>query len=92
LKAVYKYALRGDGNTLELPVDACALSVGFQGEMLYMWVIVDTSEPMETRSFWVAGTGHVLPAKDLIYIGTAQKETGSFASPDLVLHVFEVDG
>jgi hypothetical protein len=91
LKTVYKYALKGDGNVLDLPADAQPLSVGFQGEMLYLWALVDTADPIETRSFWVGGTGHVLPARDLIYIGTAQKETGSFASPDLVLHVFEVE-
>ena len=86
-EVVYKYELPAGPSQLWLPKNAVILHVHEQRNGVCLWVRrpVD-AEDAERRKFWVVGTGHVLPAQDLRYHGTAHLAGGT-----LVLHVFEDD-
>ena len=86
LTRIYKYELYF-GRTVYLPKGAKILSVGCQGDGLFLWAEVDPNETRkEARLFIVYGTGHDIesPEKVRKFVGTALMHGGS-----LVWHVFE---
>lgn len=85
MRTVHKYVVpvpRFGKSSIEMPRRAEALHVAAQGGKIMLWARVDTEEPMVTRSFFVAGTGHRLLLEGR-YIGTAH-----LPGP-LVFHVFD---
>lgn len=82
---IYKYPFMIQDNfTIKMPKFAEILNIQDQDGIACIWVKADPSEPLETRYFHVAGTGHLLPQKQLIYHGTIQRRRGT-----LVWHIFE---
>ena len=82
---IYKYRIPVGGGVVELPNIAEILSVGAQGEDLFLWVQVNTDTPKIERYFEVFGTGHEIDyegVRSRRFIGTA------FMGP-FVWHVFE---
>jgi hypothetical protein len=88
MKTVYKYALPiEDEVRIPLPAFAEVLSVGVQGENLFVWALVDPSIPNLHKTFRIAGTGHPIEEPEKWkFIGTVFLYEGSF-----VAHVFELD-
>ncbi len=85
-KVIWKYQLATGLNPVEMPGDARVLSAHGQRDEVCIWALVDPERPVETRRFWVLGTGHTTdPAVSLgAFIGTALLYGDS-----IVLHVFE---
>lgn len=86
MHVVYKYKLNlNSGETkLDVPVGAEILTTAFQGDKLYIWVKIDTTNYPETRIFNTFYTGlEILDALKFVYINTSFLPTG------LVCHVFE---
>lgn len=85
MSKIFKYDLEiTDMQTLGLPKKAQILTVQFQGDKLCLWALVNPENSIEQRIFILVGTGHIINAKDLSYIGTVQHHVGK-----LVWHVFE---
>jgi len=89
MRTVYKYNLTDQGIVLklELPEGAKVLLVAQQGRGVYAWIEVDTSRPIEERTFIITGTGERLPETDgpLEHIGSATADyNGTF-----VFHFWE---
>jgi hypothetical protein len=85
VSAVWKYELGPGVTVLDLPSGASALTVGAQGDGVFLWALV-SAEPAPTspRAFLAVGTGHrVHRAAFGRYVGTA------FMADGLVFHVFE---
>jgi hypothetical protein len=84
---IYKYEISPKCD-LQLPRGALVLSVGCQGDSLFLWAEVQPeAREKESRHFVVYGTGHEIPETAGVvrkFIGTAQMHGGS-----LVWHVFE---
>jgi hypothetical protein len=83
MNQVWKFELNLDDSPIEMPCVAQPLSVGFQGDTLFLWALVDPNEKMEKRKFITRGTGHNILEDNPYFIGTAPYNT-------LVFHVFEV--
>lgn len=79
---IWKYTVRQtDSQEIEMPAGAKILAVRMQGSVLTLWAMVDPSEPKESRTIQVYGTGH--PAGSAgVYIGTVQHGP-------MVWHIFE---
>lgn len=100
-KRIYKYPISvTDEFELCLPKGADILTIQTtptsQGEGVpYIWAMVDTEAPNETRRFRIIGTGNPIPEFDLEsamrfekgykYIGTFQQAQGM-----LIWHLLEV--
>ncbi len=85
---IFKYSLvPGDYLTLQMPKGAEILSVQCQKDTACIWALVDPDQPLETRKFRWAGTGHPITEtkKQLKFIGTFQMRGG-----DLIFHLFEI--
>lgn len=85
---VYKYTvLVQNCSSLELPRGAKILTVQEQHGEPQIWALVNPGNPMETRNFRLAGTGHPIEEDEevLNYIGTFQLLGGSFIG-----HLFEL--
>ena len=89
MSKIFKYKIipNDDYIDIEMPSMAQLLTVQVQRGEPYLWAMVDTSFPMQTRRFRLAGTGHPITEKscDLAYIGTFQLHGGA-----LIFHLFEV--
>jgi hypothetical protein len=85
-RAVWKFPipLGPDEFTVQMPAGAVPLTVQWQHDGPQMWALVKTDEPLESRAFRIAGTGHPIEASVKGYIGTFQMTGGS-----LVFHIFE---
>lgn len=86
---IYKYKLNKSGiNQIQMPMDASVISVGLDPkDDICIWAIVDTEKNMDTRTFFVAGTGwditeELLEFSEINYLGTVKQ--GSF-----MWHIFE---
>ncbi len=82
---IHKYPVAPGDFTLDLPLNAQALSVQVQHGQPQLWMLVDASEPTAPRRFAIRGTGH--PCDGLRashYLGTFQLDGGA-----LVFHLFE---
>jgi len=86
MATIWKYALNPGTNCIKVPGLDEPLSVGFQGEQLYIWCLVDPDKAGREHYFLATITGRELPGGDVLgmFIGTAQSPTG------IVAHVFEI--
>lgn len=86
MNTIYKYKLEfGEVNQILIPEKAEILYVGTQYDAVYLWALVNTGSPNETRIFRVYGSGHeVKNMENLKYVGTTPTLGGR-----LVLHIFE---
>jgi len=87
---IWKWQLSPDSRTvneIDMPKGAQILDVQTQTGIPCIWALVDPSQPKQSRSIWVFGTGHKISEgqlKKLDYIGTYQTDIGAY-----VFHVFE---
>lgn len=87
MKTIWKYTLPvGDGE-INMRQGAEILTVQTQGNIPYLWAIVDTEKTKGTRKFILRGTGHIFTGEEGKYIGTFQ-----LINLGLVFHVFEKKG
>lgn len=85
MKTIWKFKLEiTDKQTLTVPSYFMPLHVGFQGNELFVWAMVDTESLKKEKSFFIYGTGHSLPEKAGLHIGTTFSPNGIF-----VWHIFE---
>lgn len=83
MKTIHKFPVF-NFTTLQLPEDAEVLTVEYQNNEPFFWVLLDTNKPRITRNFEIVGTGNPLDdAKEYTYIGTLHDEP-------FVWHFFEV--
>ena len=82
---IYKYALQTiDEQELTMPVGAKVLCVQVQDGEPYLWALVDTRRPHESRTVLTCGTGNpTLLTPNHTHVGTYQLHGGA-----LVYHVF----
>ena len=81
MREIWKYSFNVvDAFYLSLPIDAEVLTVGMQGNQPCIWVKVIPNNALESRRFFVVGTGHLLPEAG--YVGT-------FQVPPFVWHLFQ---
>ncbi|MBA7548445.1 hypothetical protein ES705_40903 [subsurface metagenome] len=85
MKKIYKYPVPiTDEFTLKLPEGAKILTFQAQDSKPYIWALVDPIGQMETVSFKLFGTGHLVGNADTLeHVGTIQIEP-------FVWHLFEV--
>lgn len=87
MSAIHKHELKLGRYTYVLPEGAQILSVAFQRDVPFMWVLVDPDRPRVPRNLFVAMTGEQVDASDgrrYRFIGTSMT-----ADHDFVIHVFE---
>ncbi len=70
---------------IELPIRADIIAAQNQNNELYIWVIVNPSNPQSIKEIHIVGTGFEFDDQKLIYIDTVQ-------IGNLVWHVFEKHG
>jgi len=85
MKQVWKFEIHQDETPTEMPEGAEIISVGFQGQQLMLWALVDVDAQLIPRHIIIRGTGHniLYVTGNLVFIGTAPLG-------DLVFHVFEI--
>jgi len=85
MKVIHKFPLKlTDSQQIKMPERAEILSVQMQGGVPCIWAQVDTDYDLETRLFYIYGTGHRMDDFAVMkFIGTVQE--GQF-----VWHVFQV--
>ena len=84
-RRIWKWTLAvTDKQSLQMPKGAKILTVQEQGGMPQLWAYCDPTEPLETRTFRIVGTGNPIDQDPGDYIGTFQMRDGA-----LVFHVFE---
>lgn len=91
MKTVWKYKIdMTQLQTLQIPGEAKILSLQKQGNRseddMFLWCLVDTDKPMETRTFLLVETGDTLdefPKAE--YVATMQFIRGAY-----VYHLFEL--
>lgn len=89
MKTVYKYQVKlVDNFELTLPEEAQILMVAYQESFASyaLWALVSPDNPVETRRFTLAGTGHPIEEPIKAHITSFQMDNGS-----LVSHLFELD-
>lgn len=90
MRMIYKYKMGYPGPyvyqpEIEMTEGAVPLSVGMQGDILYLWALVDPRAPLKSYPFIVIGTGVSLPERAdhmTNFIGTVPHDK-------FVWHVFE---
>ena len=85
---VFKYDLEiSDYWQLEMPEDACIISIQPQLQKLRLWAVVNPDKKTVIRKFRIAGTGHdITEAPDkLHFLATVLLQSGFF-----VAHIFEI--
>lgn len=84
MKRIFKYQLLvTHDQTIKLPKGARVLSVGAQGNKVFLWALVDDKEEIESVPFTILGTGEVADVEHCTFLGTVMLYDG-----ELVLHVF----
>jgi len=83
IKQIWKYKLDAVHNEIQIPSDGKVLAVQTQNEIPHIWVLVNSDNEMQTRTFTVVGTGHSFDDTNKKYVGTFQD--GPF-----VWHLFEI--
>jgi len=83
-QAIWKYPLSPGENYIKMPGRARPLAVGWQGEQLCLWCVVQPGEPEKALHFFVAMTGQDLPDDPGPYVGSAESSFG------IVAHVFRI--
>jgi len=88
---IFKYQLAdiydlGKIIEIEMPADCLGCDVNYQGNIVYMWALVDPDSPLVKRRFVIHGTGwRIDNSDDLRFIKTVHMPSG------LVWHVFIVE-
>lgn len=85
MSVVHKFHLVFDTGLVRLPRGAKILHFGAQADGLFVWALVDPTEPAAVeREYLIFGTGHPVPDNiDLVHRATVAMENG------LVWHIFE---
>jgi len=84
MKTIYKTELDEATNYVELPANSSPLCLQLQKEIPCIWWQVPDTEAVTKRfDVFVIGTGYILPARAITYVGTFQVEEGRF-----VFHVY----
>lgn len=81
MKTIWKFQLPSPLCVIEMPAGATVIRVGRQGASICLWAIVETDNPMETRSFATVGTGHRIPPES--------RHLGTWDDGPFVWHLFE---
>jgi hypothetical protein len=85
---VWKYELAAQPRqTVEIPLPAEILHVGFMGRGLFLWAMVDPEAPTDSVLIEVVGTGEELEDLDE---QEARYPVGTAIQHGLVLHVFQI--
>ena len=87
-RAVWKFGVPLPGPdlfTIDMPECAELLTVQVQHGEPQVWALVTPGNPIESRTFRIAGTGHPIAEHVEEYVGTFQMLSGS-----LIFHLFEV--
>ena len=88
-RAVWKFPVplgtSSDVFTITMPEGAEPLTVQVQSSEPQIWALVNPENPLTSRRFRMAGTGHPISEEITRYVGTFQVFGGS-----LIFHVFEV--
>ena len=87
MKIIYKYFYPMPSSTgfIPMPVGAEVLCVQEQNGCACIWALVDPKNEIETRSFFLVGTGEPMPDNPSKYIGTFQLSDGRYVG-----HIFEL--
>ena len=89
MEQIWKYVF--DSNAVQhswnIPKDAMVLHVREQHGFPCIWMLVETDNVTELRTFEMTGTGTNIdfPTNKAVYLGTAFMDDGNF-----VFHIFEV--
>lgn len=90
MKAVWKFALPGDLNEIEMPIGAEVLSVGQQHGKPCLWALCDMeNKRKELRKFRTVGTGTGFD-DTCRFVGRFTFKLDDMAETILEWHVFEV--
>ena len=87
MQRIFKYEIARKENryqTLQLPVGAVFRHAEGLGTRMHVWYQVDDQEPVETRTFYVAGTGSQIPEDLGTFLGTVTCMAGQFRG-----HIYE---
>ena len=84
MKTIWKYTLKEQNVTLELPIGATILHVASQRDQICFWAMVEDSNPLQKRTFCFYGTGWKIYSDPGKYLGSALLYNGGE-----VYHVFE---
>lgn len=90
-KTIWKFPLKKtDTQNIDIPKGAEILTVQAQGEIPFLWALVDPQTEMGNRTIEIFGTGHPV----LYDMGVSRKYISTFQlfGGTLVLHVFEYTG
>lgn len=83
---IWKYHLvRKGAIDIQIPKGARVLTIQTQGDLPCLWILVNPSNELETRTFEVMHTGEIFNLDGLHYIGTYQ-----LFSESEVCHLFEI--
>ena len=87
-KRIFKYVVPLTSNPeIEMPYHAKPLSMGFQGETLMLWALVDPDKyPTIKHRFRFLMTGENI--EDPLSIGTF---IGTVTKNDIVMHLFDIE-
>ena len=86
-RVIFKYQMPVlEQFSMNLPAGAQIIRMADQGGMFWLWAVVDTDAPAETRHFRAFKTGAKIPdGLDLRYIGFC----AVFVQMELGLYIFE---
>lgn len=96
-KVIYKYQMPVlEQFEMQLPQDAYILRVADQGGMFWLWAIIDTELPNETRKFRAFKCGGSIPTHlNLKYVGfcciNVQQELGLYIFEELTTPLFLIE-
>lgn len=86
MTTIWKFPLSDETTALEMPAGASILRVDVQDGSVFLWAMVDTDAPKETRFFLFYGTGYEIKDADrLKFLNTFFVKGGVY-----VFHAFEV--
>ena len=90
MKTIWKYSIKLEPiQSIDMPVGAEILTLHKQGsrreDEVYLWCLVDSDMPKETRSFLFVETGEEINFDNSEYIGTLWFLTGTH-----VVHLVEI--
>jgi hypothetical protein len=85
---IWKFELRPWSVFLDVPQGAQLLRVGAQGNVSYVWALVDPDAPKVSRAIFAHPTGVPMPPgiRDPAYVGSFDIDEGD---RPLVFHVFD---
>jgi hypothetical protein len=90
MKTIWKYEIKLEPvQSIDMPIGAEILTLHKQGsrreDEVYVWCLLDTEKPTETRSFLLVETGEEIHCENCEYVGTLWFLTGTH-----VVHMVEI--